>query len=373
MKLDILNNVRINRIVRNLQDELELAKPLTFLNRVPMADVFDNSEILATYTAKIYAADIIMDDSEARIVETGAMDFAAGTNVVPNIKLGRSLTQAQLTRLNYLRQGLANVGGDVKDMIVRQEIQMARELVQGVRETMNLLCASMFLDGVTYDRFGLKIAAGFRTPANLKVSLVGGRQWTQANLATMDAITDLQQVNVTAQQQYGRTYNTVDMPLALFQLIIQSDAFKNQIRVYRGMLPTEPVDISIYNLNQAQQLFTLISGFNLNLEDKSIVFKNANGTDTSQRVLPANKVLLSNSADFGNDQVWDFAQGLPDEVTVSRLIANTPDVGIENPGIAAFYAPNTLTLNPPGITAWAVVKGFPRKHDIHANGVLTVF
>ena len=111
-----LSDLRINRIVRKLSEELELAKGLTYLNRVPTNDVFDNRDILATYSAQIYAADIIMNDAEARVVKSGNIVTESKANVIPNIKIGKALTQTQLEQLTYLERGLAGAqGGDLKN------------------------------------------------------------------------------------------------------------------------------------------------------------------------------------------------------------------------------------------------------------------
>lgn len=372
LKQNLLSNARINQIVRDVQDELEIAKPLTFLNRVPMGDVYDNSQILATYSGKIYAADIIMNDSEARVIETGKMTAAPAAGAIPNIKIGRSLTQDQLNKISFLDRGLQGVNGDLKRELTAYEFTMARDLVQGVRETMNWLCAAMFLDSFVYDRFNVVASSGFGTPSNLKVTKTGGARWMQANLATMDAITDLQQLALVATTSYGKTFNRVDMSTTMFQLIIQSTAFKNQIRTLRGLEASDPVDISIYNIQQARNLFTLISGFQLNLEDKNIIVKNTDGTDSSTRVVPENKVILSSTDDDGNGAAFQFLQGIPEELTIGRLLQNAPTVGVVQPGICSYYEANP-TLNPPDIRAWAVVKGFPSKKDIYSNAVLTVY
>lgn len=370
VKNTLLNDVRINKIVRNLADQLVLDQPLTYLNRVPMGDVYDNSQILATYSSRIYMADIIMDDSRARVVETGAMTTAAQTNVVPNIKIGRSLSQRQIGNLSYLERGLAAAEGEIKREIVAAELTMARELVQGVRQTMNLLCAAMYLDGVVYDRFGVKIAAGFGTPADCKSTVVDpAKTWTDANIATMDAITDLQQLATAVRVKYGKVYNRVDMSTSQFQRIIKSTLFRSAVRSYLGLQPTDEVSLSIHNIAQSQRLFEAISGLVLILEDTTVVAQRQDGTDATSKVVPENKVILTSSADDNNATRFDFAQGIPEELIVGRLVDNAPALDVVQPGIASYYEGS---MNPPDIRCWAVVKGWARKFDVYSSAILTV-
>jgi hypothetical protein len=368
---NILDNRRINRIVRTLADELELAKPLTYLSRVPIGDVYNNSDILAEYSADIYMADIIMNDSRARVVRTGSLTYGEQRQVIPNIKIGEKISQDQMEKFNLLAAGLSDVpSGPLKDEVLRYELSMARRLVQGIRETMNLLCAAAYLDGVTYSRFGVQIAPGFNTPNALKTTLVGADTWEVANLTTFDAIDDILALSLTAATDYGKTYNRADMSTAKFQLIIQSDAFKDDIRTLNGLAATDPVDISIYNIKRAKDLFELISGFEVVLEDKNVVYLDELNAPVSSRVLPNDKTVLSSRDDDGDDFAIDFAMGIPEEAIASRFVPNGPMVDYGQQGIAAYWSINP-SYNPPDMTAWAVAKGFPRKKDKYMSAILT--
>lgn len=368
---DILNAQRLTRIVRDLQDELRDIKPLTFLDRVPLGNVYDNREILATYSGKVYAANIVQNDAEATVVETGKMTYSAGRDEITNIKIGAALTQDEIEKADLLARQLDGVQGDIATQLKAYQFRMASQLVQGVRETMNWLCVGMLLDGVKYNKGGVIIDAGFGTPANLKSTLVDARRWIADNKNTMDAVTDLQALALQAQFNYGRTFTRVDMATTMFQLIIQSKAFQDQIKVYHNLDPAANTGITIYNVNQAKNLFELISGFTLNLEDKTITFKGSDKRDNTSRVLPENKVILSSPADDNDDTKFDFAQGVPEEVKISRIVKNIPTLTTTTPGIVSYYDSDTH-MNPPQLRAYAVVKGFPRKFDVYVNGILTV-
>jgi hypothetical protein len=80
---------------------------------------------------------------------------------------------------------------------------------------------------------------------------------------------------------------------------------------------------------------------------------------------------LSFTGDDGQSSAYDFANGIVTESIVAPLIAGAPDFGGEQVGPVAFYNGNR-ELNPPDLRAWAVARGFPRKHDKYATAVLTV-
>lgn len=367
-KTDFLSNIRIQRLVQTLANELELKAPLTFLNRTPVVPVLDDTEILGSYSGPIFAADLITDDAEAVVVEGGKFEITGRVSAIPNIKIGARVGQGMLNRLNWLKRGIEL--DDSKDLITGWELNLATNLVTGVRQRMNQLCAAMMLDGITYDRLGFKLNAGFGTPSELKQTLVGNRQWTTGNAATMLPITDLQYMAQSVAPSLGKSFNRVTMATVAFQKIIASDEFAERVRLFLRMEPDQFL-MNPYDVENMKKLFFQVSGLNLELEDTTFRVRNTNGTSTSERVMPDNKIILSSTSDDNNSQAFDFANAIVDETIVAPLIDGAPDLGGPRVGPVSYYRGNP-ELNPPDLRAWAVSKGFPRKHDKLATSIITI-
>src|SRR5438045_1531637 len=105
-KTDFISNVRINRLVQTLANKLELNAPLTFLNRTPLVNVLDDTEILGSFSGPIFAADLITDDAEAVVVEGGRFELTGRVSTIPNIKIGARVGQAMINRLSQLARGI---------------------------------------------------------------------------------------------------------------------------------------------------------------------------------------------------------------------------------------------------------------------------
>jgi hypothetical protein len=367
--IDFISSIRMNTLVQTLASELELGAPLTFLNRTPLVPVIDEAEILGSYSGKVFAADLISDDAEAVIVESGKYEMTGRVTAVPNIKLGTRVSQSQLHKLEMLTNNVTLQGS--QDLIVSWENNLANGIVKGVRDRLNVMCAAMFLDSMTYDRFGFKISTGFGTPTELKQTLVGGRVWSGANVATMRPIEDLQYMSQSVAPTLGKAYNRVTMATSTFQLIIASNEFAERVRLYLRLDPDQ-FSLNIYDVPNMRNMFTAITGLTLELEDTTYSVRNVNGTQTTDRVLPADKVMLSNSTDDNDSSKFDFANGIVDESISSRFNANAPDIGGPQVGPVSYFT-NNPDLNPPDLVAWGVAKGFPRRHDKNATAIIDVF
>jgi hypothetical protein len=366
---DFISNIRINKLVQTLANKLEIGAPLTFLGRTPLVDVLDDAEILGSYSGSIFAADLITDDAEAVVVDSGRYEMTGRVTSIPNIKIGARVSQSMINKLAMLSRNIELVGQ--QDLITGWENQLAQNLVTGVRQTMNYLCAAMFLDGIVYDRLGVKLTGTFGHPAELKQTLVGGRVWSVANKSTMKPIEDLQIMTQSTAPLLGKSYNRVTMATATFQLIIQSDEFAERVRLYLRLDPDQ-FSLSIYDVPNMKNMFQAITGLTLELEDTTFRVRNTNGTSTVQRVLPDDKVLLSNSTDDNDSSKFDFANAIVDETVVAPLIEGAPKLGGPQVGPVSYYRGNP-ELNPPDLRAWAVAKGFPRLHEKVATAVIDVF
>jgi hypothetical protein len=342
---------------------LEIGQPLTFLNRTPLVNATDD-DIIGEFSGQIFAADLITDDAEAVVVEGGRMETRLAQGSIPNIKIGASVSQSTINALDMMARNV-QLDEDA-DLITGWENQLARNLVTGVRQTMNYLCAAMQLDGLVYDRLGVKITAGFGTPSALKPTVT---PWT--NTAGATPVSNIQNIAMNIGPGLGKSYNRITMSTEAFNYAVATDEFATRVRQLLR-LEADQFYLNPYDVVNLRALFSAATGMQLEIEDTTFRVRNPNGSQTQQRVLPANKVILSNTTDDNNPAAYDFANGIPTETIVAPFIAGAPDIGGRQFGPVSYYDGNP-SLNPPNLKAWAVARGFPRRHDKLATAILTVF
>lgn len=357
-----LESGRFNLIVQTAASKLDATGwPMLFADRVPVTDAFDD-EMFGRFTQKIIAADVVANDQEAVVQEAGRIDIL--THSLFNVKLGRRLGQALLNRLDQLRNYGTVLPGDTEAMDTLF-FNIAQNLLLGVRQRINHMACGMLIDSYHYDRLGVKMDLTWGMPSNLKV--VAGTTWDQ-NTAT--PITDiLTLADQTAVDNYGMTYNRVTMSSKAFTYMTSTSEFVNKAKTFYGF------DYGTGGLNVANRPAMLkVAGQVLDKEveiyDAVLTEKNEDGTSNRVRVLPQNKVLLTNSA-YDNNNYYDIANGVVTESLVGSLTGEGPNAvrGGRQLGPLGYYE---ARMNPPDMTAWCVQRTVPRKIVPESSAVLTV-
>jgi hypothetical protein len=359
---EVLASRQINKIMATLETKLEASQQLAFLNRTPIVNA-EEEELTAKFDGTTFAADIVTDDERAVTYEFGKL--TTSENNVPNLKIGIRLTQAQLRmhkRLEKRFNGVQDEGYATDWWNIR-----VAALKRGIDLRSEALILAAKLDSVVYDRLGVKFTGSFGTPAGLKVTPV--TLWSNAGSAT--PITDLQQMRFNAEDAYGRTYNRATMSTADFMRASSTTEFQNKAALQFKYTP-QPNTISPYDAS-TRDLFEAISGFKIELYNVTYKTKSPAGAVSRIRTLPLGKVLLTNSDDDNSEDVFDLANGVVTESIVAELVPTmVQGLAGEQFGPAAYVAPTSLDLNPPGVASWAVARRFPRKHDETECAVLTV-
>lgn len=358
---EILGTRNINAIMESLASKLDANQELTFLNRTAVPNVPDE-EINAKFTGNVFAADIIADDQEGVVRDTGK--FELFTDRVPNLKHGARIGQTGLNFLQRMKNQMNDTRG--KEMVLDWLTRREAALLRGIRLRQEALIVAAKLDSVVYDRLGIKITAGFGTPSRLKVT--PSTLWS--NIAATP-ITDLLKLNADEAVVTGRRYNRATMSTVDFQNMTKTTEFLNRVQrmerfAFAGgaFSPYDP---------EARSIAEGLTGFQIEIYDIFYKQENPDGTVSNTRILPTGKVILTNSGDDKNEDVFDFANGIVTESIVNGLVSTSVQgLGSDQYGPVAYSAPTSLDLNPPGLTLWAVARGFPRKHDETESAVLTV-
>jgi len=358
----LLQATRVNTIMQALQDVRQLPADLKFLGRTAIVPAVD-SEIMARFTGFVTIADLVADDQQAVTYQNSKLSYE--TTNIPNIKHGAAITQAMLNQLQSIMAGNTQDMGLFSDY----ENRTIDGLLLGVRQRMEALLVAMAIDGLSYNRLGIIMTnVTWGMPADLKVT--PATPWSTAGSAT--PVADLWAVRLTAQTRYGQTFDRATMSTAAFQYMIATTEFQNKARMY--LAP----NVSFTNLNASdltsmRALAQNVLGMEIEIYDSRYWYQNPDGTLTSAPYLPIVKVVLSNSADDNKPGVLDFANGVTTESIISGLAETQMVGGVGGPmrGPIA-YATANPTLNPPNITYWGVARGFPRKHVLQSQAVLTV-
>jgi hypothetical protein len=360
----LLQAARLTAIIQSLQDVRQLPQDLRFLNRTAIVPAAD-SEIMARFTGFVTIADLIADDQQAVTYQNSKLSYE--TTNIPNIKHGTAISQVMLNQL----QSLMSNGGMPSDqgLFSDYENRTIDGLLLGVRQRMEALIVAMACDGLSYNRLGIQMTnVTWGMPADLKVT--PSVTWDTAGSAT--PVSDIWTVDRTARVRYGQTFNRVTMSTQAFMCMIATTEFQNKARTF--LAPNVSyTNLTLADLEAQRAIASNILGKEIELYDARYWAQNPDGTLGSTPYLPIVKVILSNTADDNDPTATDFANGVTTESIVSGLASSEMVGGVGGPTRGPIaYATVPGDLNPPNIVYWAVARGFPRKHRLQTNAVLTV-
>jgi hypothetical protein len=360
-----LSVIRINAIMQGITDTREQTPDLVWSRRIPQVDA-SAGEILMREIRRVVISDVISHDSKAMVYTTGRANFE--TSNIPKIKHGFQFTESQIRDFLQLRaDGTLPDGSQYLDFMTR----VIDDIELGIRHRGEQLRMAMLFDGVTYDRFGIKITGTWGMPADLNV--VAGIPWTDH--VNADPVGDIQTLNYVASTRYGITYPRLSLTTPTFQHMIACTNFQNKVRQF--LAP----NVNFVNLNQLDfdtmknLALRSIGGITeIEFNDSRYWSQDIATTDFSSVPFhPHGKVILSNPANDGSARAWDYANapviesmmvGLAGTATTGRLPgARRGPLG---------FATVQPELNPPDITYWGVQSAFPRKKMLQVNAVLDV-
>jgi hypothetical protein len=362
--LRLLRAVRINTIMQALQDVREMPGDLVWSARIPDQPALDD-EIMARFVGRVQIADIVADDAAAVVYQTGKFTFES--TAVPNLKHGTNMTQAMLNQLAALQGNIENDNGIFKGW----ENRTVDGLLLGVRQRKEALFLAMLCDSLTYDRLGIKMSGvTWGMPSDLKINV--GVTWDTA--ATATPVADILAAKLVGKTRYGIEFNRVSMTTTDFRYMIATVEYQAKAKQF---LPPQLTftNLALANLTQQQALAEATLGMTIELNDGRYWSQNELGVATSAPFHPVGNVILSATQNDGDPAVWDFANGIVTESIVAGLLGGAGmfgDLGGPAYGPLSYATPANPNMNPPGIVYWGVARGFPRKHLLQANAVLTV-
>jgi hypothetical protein len=368
---ELLSVPRVSRIMQALEDTRTLPQELKFVQRTPFVPAAEG-EIVGRWINRVQIADLVADDARALTYAAGRVQLEQTT--VPNIKHGRQLTQENLNELQNLDAALAGV--DVREMgnneIVGNVLpSIVDDIRLGIYQRCEALLVAMHLDTWTYNRFGITVQGTWGIPADLKVT--PQIPWTDH--VNADPVNDVWVLKRNATVRYGGSFNRMTMSTTAFIQMISCANFQEKART------TLPLFINLANLPAAniEQQMTIaenVLGCQVELYDARFWSQDSAGNLTSAPYLPINRVIFSDTANDNNPAVQDFANGITTESRLAGLLPNTGSAVLGNfaPGMRGPLAYTTVNsdLNPPNVTIWGVMRGFPRRFRLQASAVMTI-
>lgn len=364
MSLYPLAQRRIAAIMDELQDVRQLPQNLLFTNRIPMVSAED-SEIMARYTGRVIAADIIADDQVAVVRANNPVRLQE--TKIPNLKHGEKITQAMMGLLRRLEGNIATARDrNVFDNYVAERLVDLRD---GVYERMEIINVGMVIDAFDYNRMGIQISGTWGMPSDLKVTIATA--WSDATNAT--PINDILAVRRTAREKYGINLDRVTLTTTDFLEAVATTEFRNKAALYsQFVLPTAGT-FPTNDIAMMQTLAGRMTGMTWEIYDAQAWTESIYGTQTAANILPVGKIALTASQADNNGRFWDWANGVVLETVAAQYCPGLIGefTGGEQEGPVSYATAGDPNLNPPGPILWAVARGYSRKHKEAASAVLT--
>lgn len=365
----LLASTRIKRVIDELPDfRQKLPVWASRINDVPA----DEDEVLLRISAGAAMASLVADGAAATVGQL--RPWTLSTSDLINLKWGVNLGQSQMAKLTAaVAAGVAGPALQSFDSALRNILITCKQAVINRRA---YLVSAMVQDAINYDANGVKITDwDWGMPSDLKVTLSGGRQWSAGNESTAKPVTDvLDQVRL-GQDKYGIVYDRVTMARADFQFMVTTDEFRTLSSVVFQRADALTSDIVTLPDNILKNVAANVLGMDVELDDSTYITTAADGTDTNgNRYVPLGTVILSSKAHDNDNLAWDMANVPVTEAAAAQImgqnsgmIGDSLAMGTRGP---VGFATGNPGLNPPDITVWSVMRGFPRRFHRAVTSVI---
>jgi hypothetical protein len=365
-------SARVTGVMQGISDPRLGKIPLIWNSRVPDVPATDE-EVTAKYVGVLQVADLIADDAKAVTYSQGRFQFQAMQ--VPNLKLGIAMNQAMINALDRIRT-MNGLNVDDVDFFNNRWTQNVADVKFGVELRKELFKLGMLLDGVSYDRLGIKMnGVTWGMYSDLKITV--GVGWSSTSSTPL---TDINNARSIAQQRYNINLNRATMTTPQLRAMVATTEYQTQVKsvnfavLLGGPGPAAPLQSDQFLRRQAE---IIIGGtgepFTIELDDRRVWSQDLSGALTSTRVHPINKCLLTSTDNDGNGGAYDFANCPVTEGIVGSMFPSNVIGQIQRGrGPIGYTTLADQSLNPPGTVTWGVARGAPRKHLNQASAVLTV-
>lgn len=364
--LQVFSTLRADGVMEQLQDKREMPGDLIMVGRTAIRPSMGR-DIMARFVGRAQIADIISDDSPALTYSYGKIDLINYN--IPKLKHGVKFTESDMLDIVEMAR-YASTG----DQAAINQLKMTRDtvldnLLLGIRWRWEALICAMMCDSLHYDRLGIKIDGTWGMPSDLKITV--SPAWTSTSATPINDILNTKEI---ARTRYGIEYDRLTMSRTAFRYAIATTEFNNKAKIYLP-LGFDLSNLTLVDIEPMRKLFETVSGCEVTFHDSRYWTQDEDGTESSGRFLPINKVILDSTTNDNNPMVQDLGNA---PVLESMMIGT--DGASESRGAlpAARPGPIAYTYMPPAsgeaptMSMWGVARTYPRKWKRQANAVLTV-
>lgn len=407
---DLLATTRIRAIWNELKDIRQVSKDYRWTKgtdghlgsvmpsasaRIPVQNA-THGEIFARFSDRITIAPIVAYNAPAPL-KTQNVTVRLEQSTIPKIKHGTRIDEDMLITLARLDANLSGVealNSEDAQTFLNYEIRQLENLQDGVDARIEQMAIAMLCDSFVYNANGVYLNMSWGMNADFKLTpttLWGdGTPGIAHGAAGATPLSDIWTLQTNLQQKYGVTFNRMSMSYQTFQYILNSTEFKNLAPLYFSMFGIAP-NVSALPLNDTETMKKLVGAMfggkmQIEFDDRVVMVENADLANWAAppavpasgqyvRLQPANKVILTNTANDGDRRIWDVANAPVIEALPGMIPGLIGSVGAQGDKYGPFpYASATsLNANPPGKELWVVQDAIPRKKQLDASAVLTVW
>jgi hypothetical protein len=343
----LFDSSELNRIVMD-KFRKPMRNPLSFCERTPFVNYKDDSKILGDVKGHFFTADIIADDQEAVVYDTsGNFEFVVAS--IPSIKMGSRVGEVILAKEANRMHGKATEN-ELKVLETWKD-SCADTLVSGLKQRIELLLIAALTNSYKRDRYGIKMDMDFGLPKHLHHNLK--REYTV-----------LDTIKLMKRRSKKHKFDRITLGLPAFKRITQTPKF--QKLVARKLNEEQRRDIE-----QVRNLLSDYLKMEIEFHDRTFAERANDGSRNVQRMFPDNKILLTCSAYDNTNKSIEFANAVVMESIVASITGDLSLTGGIQYGAIGYFT-GTRDLNPPQITAWAVLRGFPKIKDKESFATLTL-
>jgi hypothetical protein len=345
---------------------------LFFLNRTPVLPATDR-ELGMRWRGSAVVADMIAMDARSNVYKMlQARTFQAE---IPKIKVGTYLAESDVREVLMIGQAQIDAGRPVPEFVRNLFRILVQQLVLSRRWRLEIFLVASELNGISYDRMGMKISASFSKDPLLIATL--SPAWTDA--VNGKPLTNIRYFMDLARIRFNLNINRMICSRALFDTMTATNEFKTE---------SQSALLSLFDLTAMPSLIDRtdqINAFKRRTKIEEVVLYDAHfrwEDDAErrylQRVLPLNACILDSTANDNNEMVRYLGNAPVTEtafagLTGHREIAEGGDLGLGGmrPG-PYYYTHVPHDLDPPQIQAKVVQNAWPILREPNHSVVLYV-
>lgn len=351
---NFFDSQELNRlVVKHMNDPKILAK-YPFVLKTPICNVIDDEFIGGHFKGKVFAADIVADDQESAVYESGVFEFESSR--VPKLKTGKLIGEGSLTRINDLKLGKDKNGEKLKLLLGIRDY-WAESIAKGLLTRINSLLAGMYMNKLAYSKLGVVINGSWQMPDDLALESTFTKPITDIKLL------------IDRGKKHKKNYDHLMLSSKSFIDLVSSSEFQNK----SGISFPKEKNIKISEMIKDSKLNAAIKELTklkiIEIYDGTFFERSNTGAHISTRVVPENVLILSSTKDHNNKEAADFGNGQVIEPVIASLLLN--QIQDKCFGPYAYFTGN-MNLNPPEMTVWGSMRGFPRRHDTALSATITI-